>query len=221
MARIASLLLSLAGLLTAGTAQAQLHWDASAQLGVAKRFLTNRPSGSSDAGFGPVGEIHGHVAIFPLVRVGPYLSHDISPLPGDAAALQITSAGARIKVTSPFPLDPWRVWGFLGFGYAGVYGPSFPTNVDIGGTRQNALVSGAGGGFFEVPFGIGASYKLRKPWHLTAELSGRVGFGFSGSVYDLETGRSGVAPGQPPLLFTNAGTDTLGVGLAIGVMLDL
>ena len=38
-------------------AQAQIHWDASAQVGAMKRFLVERPSGASDAGFGPMGEI--------------------------------------------------------------------------------------------------------------------------------------------------------------------
>jgi hypothetical protein len=209
----------------ASPARAQVHWDASAQVGVMKRFLADRPRGGSDAGFGPVGEIHGHIAILPLLRVGPYVSHDIMPAPGDASAYQITSVGGRAKVTSPFPQDPWRIWGFIGFGYAGVYGPSYHTNLDLSSTgipsRQDVLATGAGGSFFEVPFGIGVSYKLRRPWHLTAELSGRAAFGFTGSLYNTDEGRAGFAAGQPQLLLTNAGTNPFGLGLALGVMVDL
>ena len=44
----------LASLFCASTANAQLHLDASAQLGADKRFATNRPAGADDAGFGAV-----------------------------------------------------------------------------------------------------------------------------------------------------------------------
>jgi hypothetical protein len=212
---------AVAGVLAGPHARAQLHWDASAQAGVMKRFLGSRAAGGSDAGFGPVGELHGHVAILPLVRVGAYVSHDISPQPGDTTALQITSAGARVKISSPLPLDPWRVWAFVGIGYAGVYGPSFRTPIDVAGARVDALGTGAGGGFFEVPFGVGASYKLRRPWHLTAELSGRGGFGFAGSVFDTQNGRAGFAEGQPQLLLSNPGTPSFALALMFGILLDL
>jgi hypothetical protein len=151
--------------------------------------------------------------------VGAYVSHDIMPIPGDASALRITSVGVRAKVTSPVPLDPWRVYAFAGFGYAGVYGPSFHHGVDVGGTKVDALATGAGGGFFEVPVGIGAAYKVWGMWHLTAELAGRFGFGFAGSVYS-EDGRAAFANGQPPLLVDTAGTNPVGVGLMVGVMAD-
>ena len=135
--------------------------------------------------------------------------------------MQITSFGARVKLTSPLPLDPLRVWVFAGFGYAAAYGPSYHTTYDYGGPRDT-LAPGAGGGFFEVPFGIGASYKFRRPWCFTAELGGRVGMGFHGSVFDKD-GRAGVVywPGAPyPGFVPNAGTDTFGISLMLGVMID-
>ena len=206
-------------------AGAQLHLDVGAQVGVMKRFLANAPAGTGDAGFGPVGEIHAHVAILPFLRAGPYLAHDISPMPGDVKAYQITTAGLRVKVTSPVPLDPWRVWAVTGFGISGAYGPSYHTGLDLqqNGTRQDVLASGAGGSFFEVPLGVGVAYRIRKPWWLTAELAGRYGFGFSGSLYDLaaDGGRAAFAPGQPELLLQNPGTTVMSISLSIGVMLDM
>ncbi len=213
--------LFLALVAVAAPARAQLHWDATAEAGAMKRFLGKRPRGASDAGIGPAGELHGHVALLPLLRVGAYLGHDISPQPGDTSALQITSFGVRAKVSSPLPVDPWRVWLFVGFGYAGVYGPSFHTSIDTAGTRTPTLATGAGGGFFELPFGVGASYKIRRPWHLTAELSGRATFGYSGSVFDVDNGRAGFADGQPQLLLSNPGAPVFALGLMVGVLLDM
>src|SRR6185369_10743415 len=43
----------------ASPAAAQVHWDAGAQVGVMKRFLGG--DASKDAGFGPFGQIEGHV----------------------------------------------------------------------------------------------------------------------------------------------------------------
>jgi hypothetical protein len=219
--RASGVLLAGAVALTPRLARAQVHWDASAGIGAMKRFLTSKPSGGGDAGFGPAGEIHGHIALLPLFRVGAYVAHDIAPMPGDVAALQITSLGARAKLTSPWPLDPWRAWAFAGFGYAGAYGPSYTTRVVQAGTGTDALVVGAGGGFFEIPFGVGVSYKLRRPWHLMAELSGRAGFGFSGSLFDLGPGRSGMPKTGPPVYLSNPGVPSVGASLLLGITVDL
>lgn len=214
---------ALAVVTAATPARAQLHWDATAEAGVMKRFLGKKAAGArGDAGLGPAVELHGHVALLPLVRIGAYVGHDISPQPGDITSLQITSFGVRAKVASPMPLDPWRVWAFAGFGYAGAYGPSFHTTVaPAPGAHVAAFATGAGGGFFEVPFGVGASYKLRRPWHLTAELGGRASFGFSGSLFDTDNGRAAFADGQPQLLLSNPGVPSFAVGLMVGVLLDL
>jgi hypothetical protein len=207
-------------------AAAQLHWDASAQVGGMKRFLADRPSGGQDAGFGPMGQLAAHVALLPLVHVGGYFGHDISPLPiGDGTARDLTFGGVRAKGMLPFVRGAVRAWVFAGFGYAGVYqrsyGSTFEKPNPLGGTEaRSGRVEGAGGGFFEVPFGIGASYKLYKPWEICAELGGRVGFGQTGSVY---------GPPGPQLTLPNeagqnalpAGLDRLAVGLTVGVLVVL
>ena len=223
---LAALAGALPVVLATSPAGAQVHWDASAQVGFMKRNLVDRPMGSvgRDATFGPAGQLTGHVALFPLVRLGAYLGHDISPFQGDASARDITWGGLRAKLMSPWPRGDARVWVFFGFGYAGVYQRSTSTTVGFPGgpggfAVTERVVHGAGGGFFEVPFGLGASYKLRKPWELCAELGARAGFGHSGSVYESpgprmtsESGESHVPP---------AGIDRFAIGMTFGVLLDL
>jgi hypothetical protein len=206
-------------------AGAQVHWDASAQAGVTRRVLGDRPTGGKDAGFGPVGQLEGHIALLPLVRFGAYVGHDISPLGGDASARDITWGGARVKVMSPWPRGSFRLWLFFGFGYDGVYQRSTTTVRNVPGPigmptlRAETVVHGAGGGFFEIPYGIGVSYKLRKPWELCAELGGRSGFGFSGSAY--EAGPRVTSPGIPDEHALPAGNDRFGIGLTVGLLVDL
>jgi hypothetical protein len=209
------------------TAKAQLHWDASAGVGVMKRFFTQPASGQP--GFGPVALLTAHVALLPLVHVGGYFGHDISTLPGDAFPRDITSGGIRAKAVLPWGARG-RAWAFLGLGYAGVYARSYLTSFQVPtglGTTElrSGRVQGAGGGFFEVPFGLGASYTLRKPWELYAELGLRVGFAHTGSVYeepgpqlrlDDTNGSGGVGQNVAP-----SGIDRVALGLTLGVLLDL
>jgi hypothetical protein len=207
-------------------ASAQLHWDASVQLGGMKRFVVARPPGNDDVGVGPTGQIAAHLALLPLVHAGVYVGHDISPLPDPAAARNITFMGVRGKVAVPMSADV-RLYGFLGFGFAlvtqqGFDYPGFPYVGPAGTTvRKDATVESAGGHFFEVPFGLGASYKLRKPWELCAELGARVGFAHSGSAYDELRGAQVKAPGEVDQNLTSSGIDRFALGLTVGVMLDL
>lgn len=224
LASLAFSITLLAVLASPREAAAQLHWDASVQVGAMKRFLAERPAGSEDAGFGPVAQLTAHVALLPLVHAGVYAAHDISPLGGHAAARNVTSGGIRGKMTIPLHGNV-RAWGFLGFGLAGVYAqsydlPGFPVQGGAGTVARDAHVEGAGGRFFEVPLGLGVSYKLRKPWELCAELGGRVGFGHSGSVYE-DPGPQLKVPGFPDNNVLPSGLDGFAVGLTVGVMVDL
>lgn len=216
--------LVVAALALPSVAHAQLHADASVQAGGTKRFLGSKPGGD-DAGFGPAAQIAAHIALFPLVHVGAYASHEISPLGGSDASRNITAGGLRAKIRLPLPAKKLRTWAFAGFGYAAVYAPSYARDVFVpdglgGASRQRARVEGAGGGMFEVPIGIGASYKLFGPWALSAELGARVGLGHSGSVFDAPgpqlTLPDGVGQNLAP-----AGVDRFGLGLTVGVLLDL
>lgn len=226
LGRCAAVLAFVLAVLLPRVASAQLHWDASAQLGGMKRFLGARPAGSDDAGFGPTGQIAAHLALLPLVHAGVYVGHDISPLPDPLAARNITFMGTRGKVALPVT-GAIRAYGFLGFGLAIVSQQAFDyagfPYLGPGGTtvRKDARVESAGGHFFEVPFGLGVSYKLRKPWELCAELGARVGFAHAGSVYDDLRAAQVKSPGEVDQHLTSAGIDRFALGLTVGVMLDL
>ena len=199
---------------------AGVHADVGVQGGVMRRFLTGRPDGGSDASFGPALEVHGHVAVLPMLRAGLYLASDISPQSG-APARRFYSGGLRAKILPPlFRTDVVTTWFFSGFGYAAMYAPSFhlPSASANDSTHTfDAFFGGAPGHFFEIPIGIGASWRLRKPWQLFAELGTRIGFAHAGAFYD---GRVGQAAGQADILVTR-GNDTLSLFLTIGVELDL
>ena len=207
-------------------AAAQLHGDISAQAGVMHRFMTDR-AGGADAGFGPVGQLTGHVALLPLVHIGAYFGHDLSPIPdvGDGGVRDITFGGLRAKVLFPWIRGRAHAWAFVGVGYAGVYARSYHVTVNVpddlgGATRSASRVEGAGGSFIDLPLGVGASYKLYGAWELTGELAGRFGFAHSGSVYE--------APGPQLTLadktsqnVTPAGLDRFALGLTAGILLRL
>lgn len=206
-----------------GEAAAQLHWDASAQVGVMKRFVGDKPNGGSDVGFGPVGQLTGHIALLPLVHAGAYFAHDISPLPKDGAR-NITSMGLRAKVALPLR-GSMRAWGFLGFGYALAHQQSYATTFFVPGPlagreAKEGTVEEAGGSFFDVPFGLGASYKLFGPLHLCGELGARFGFGHSGSIYGDPHGPQLTVAGEVPQNTEAVGVDRFALGLTVGVMLD-
>lgn len=213
-------------LLCPGEAAAQLHWDASAQLGVMRRVLAGRPGGGQDPGFGPTGQLTGHVALLPLVHAGAYVGHDISPLSiGEGTERNITFAGLRVKGMLPFVRGSGRAWIFTGFGYAGAYQRSFARAVTVpdpvvGAQVRPGRVEGAGGSFFDVPFGIGASYKWYRPWELCAELGARLGFGHAGSVYG-PPGPQLTVPGDSSQNVPSAGLDRFALGLTLGIMADL
>jgi hypothetical protein len=211
-ARALLVLTSAACLLAAVPASAQLHWDAAAQVGVMRRVLVNRPTGGPDAGFGPAAQLTAHVALFPLIRFGAYVGQEISPMGGEVSARDLTWGGVRAKIMSPWPRGSLRTWLFVGFGYSGVYARSSPID--------GAVVQGAGGGFFEVPFGLGVSYTFWKPYALCADLGMRAGFGHNGSVYE-SPGPEVKGPGRPDGNAAPAGTDRFAIGLNVGFLIDL
>lgn len=215
----------LALLFDARPASAQLHWDIGVQGGVQKRFLAG---GAAEPGFGPMAQLQAHVALLPLVRVGGYFGYELSPLDGDKAPRDMLGGGLRVKVMSPWPRGDVRLWLFLGFGLQGVYARSYHTTVltevtpgspTSGLAPRDALVHGSGGRFFEVPFGIGVSYKLRKPFELFGELGSKVGFASSGSTYD--DGPTVSIAGRPDANGTVAGQDRFSIGLSLGLLIDL
>jgi hypothetical protein len=207
----------------AAPARADVHYDLGAQVGVARRVLSAQTPQGDDAGFGPVAEVRAHLALYPLVRVGAYLEHDISPISGGryGGARQITAGGLHLRVLSPLPQGKLRLYAGLGFGYAGVYAPSYQSTGGFDGMNNplpSTFVRASTGSFWELPITVGLSYRLARHFDLTAELGLRIGVAFTGDVYN---GRPGTAPNQPPLDVEIPGYDQFAPTLTVGALFDL
>jgi hypothetical protein len=176
-------------------AEAQLHADVDLEAGAMQRLLSSRPAGQGNPSVGPMFDLSGHVAILPLLRAGAYVSFDLAPLGGQDTR-EILSAGLSGRLYSPWPRGAWRAWLSLGFGYAAARAPSF------------GPIATTTGGFFEVPVGIGASVRLSRSFELIGDLGTRIGFGFSGNMYNRT---------PTPL----AGDDSFGVFVVLGVAYEL
>lgn len=217
----------------AGTreAVAQVHWDLGVHGGVAKRFLTDRTcvpgAPCQDASFGPIVGVQAHVALIPFVRAGAYAQFEVSPLDGaPSISRNLYAFGLEGKVFSPWPRGDARLWLTLGVGYVAAYAPSYPIVLypqpdPIGRGSYPVTVDGSGGGFLEVPLGLGVSYRLRKPLVLYAVLLGRFGGGFWGTLYGENGGRNFASPLLGRGAIAPAGSDFFSLGLAAGVGLDL
>ncbi|HEV3190785.1 MAG TPA: hypothetical protein VGY54_09835 [Polyangiaceae bacterium] len=197
------ILLGLLAVLGPSSAEAQVHWDLGAQLGARQRL----PSGREGPAPGPglMGQLQAHVALLPMIRLGPYLAHDISPAP-DAPDRQTTEAGLRVKLTPPLLAAPWRGWAFVGLGYARAYSPSHSA---ASGSGQ---IPGAEGTALDGAFGVGVGARVRGPWVFFAELAGRVGLLFAGAMYDRTP--------CPCLRDPYPGKDLFAASLAVGLSLE-
>lgn len=185
--------------LSASDARAQLHWDVGAQGGIIQRVQTGTAAGAPSPGPGPVVELHGHVAVIPMLRAGPYVAFDVEPLtgPGGPPPRTFLEGGLRAKLSPPILTGSWRLWALLGLGYAWVDWPSH--------AEGNVSVAGLQGTLLDLPLGVGAGYRVRgphDPWELTAELGARVGLAFFGSLY------------SDPV------RDSFALSLSVGVSLD-
>ncbi|MBI5536308.1 MAG: hypothetical protein HY898_26535 [Deltaproteobacteria bacterium] len=199
-------------------ARADTPWDLGLGLGPMKRFLAVRTPGGEDAGFGAIAEVRGHVAVLPSLRLGGYVSHDISPLaPG--AARQITSLGPRVKYM-PVSKSTIRWWAFTGLGYSHAIAPSYHQTLQLPFSGQlrpsDVKVDTVSGGFLEVPLGVGMGAQIARLWMLEAELSGRIGFGHHGGAYDLDAGREGRAADGQLVVLDTPGVDRFAIGFTIG-----
>ena len=171
--------LAVAVLLVAAPGAAQVRYDVGALGSFQQRILSD-----GSAAEGGALTVEGHVALFPLLRIGGWLTGEGSKPLGASPVRELFGGGLQLRVLSPWPRGKWRVWLATGFGYDG-------------------LASDAGGGgFFEVPAIVGASYRFRRPWVFLMELAARPSFGFWGSYY---------APGT---------TDTISIALSFGVGID-
>ena len=193
MRRFLALVVVIFALFSATSANAQIHWDASFEAGAMKRF---RASGSTPSEhqpeFGPTAQFAAHLALAPLVQIGGYLENDISGVRKEGWR-DFTAGGLHIKGFVPIFPKNWRGWVFVGVGYGDRYQHAFD-----GIPSQNS-------GFFEIPFGVGVSYRFRKPFSVFTELGGRAQFAnTTNAAYDPDKAE-----------------DRAAIGLAVGIMVEL
>lgn len=218
---------ALAVLFVSSTAFAQIHWDAGVHGGASERILAGAKGvGPATALPGPTFGVQGHIALIPFVRVGLYGSFEMSSIDGaQAPARNFYAVGGQAKVLSPWPRGDVRIFATVGFGYVGAYGPSYQATIHPDPLNKamtiGANVDGSGGGFAEIPVGIGATYKLRGPLMVYAELLTRFGLGFWGTLYGENGGRVAHTETGTPIALSPYGYDVLSLGLVIGVGLDL
>jgi hypothetical protein len=213
------LLLSLLGL--GRPALAQVHADIDLEAGAALHVLSSRPPSSApqNAEVGPTLGLSGHLAILPLLRAGVYVLHDFSPVSG-ADLREFTSAGLSVRVFSPWPHNDFRVWLGVGLGYAASEAPGYAAPIAFaGGAPVTAQVASTKGGYFELPLALGSSLRLSQRFELFSEIGARVGFAFTGSMY--ESGASASAAGLGPRSLPPLGDDVVTVFLVLGVALQL
>jgi hypothetical protein len=209
-------------------AHADVHYDIGGQVGVARRILSAQTPLGDDAGPGPIFELRAHLALLPLVRVGAYLEHDISPISSGryGGSRQFTAGGLHVRLLSPIPTGKLRLYLGVGVGYVGVYAPSYTSSTAYdanGNPVSNVFVQGSTGSFWEFPFVLGASYRVARHFDLTAELGLRIGVGFGGDVYNGRAGSAQTSTGS----FVNGldveipGYDQFSPTLTVGALFDL
>jgi hypothetical protein len=217
--------LAVALVLGSASASAQLRGDIGAYGGVSQRVLS--PATGGGALPGPQFGLEGHVALFPLLRIGAYVHGELAPTNNQVASKELLAVGARIKVVPPWPRGDWRMWVALGVGYVGAYSPAYTQSLTLqpinGGTPTTTKLSvdGAGGGFLELPISVGVAYRRLKPFMIFAELTGRIGLAFSGSLYGGTGGRGAKDDAGAPSAIASDGKDVFGAGLALGIGFDL
>jgi hypothetical protein len=215
-----SALIVVAALVVPSLANAQLRGDIGAYGGVSQRVIASHTGGGALPG--PMVGLEGHIALFPLLRLGAYVHGEISPTNDQVAAREMLGGGLRLKVIPPWPRGDWRIWAALGIGYMAAYSPSYTQTLHpLNGSTTTLSVDSAGGGFLEVPLSIGAEYRKFKPFMLFAEITGRFGFGFSGTLYGANAGRGAKTDTGAPEAIVSDGGDVFAIGAALGLGFDL
>jgi hypothetical protein len=130
--------------------------------------------------------LNADVALIPLVRVGVYGDFEYA-YTGEPKSPTVLSFGARIKVGPPTPFHDTHFYGFVGVGYAELFAPGYLLPISGSNTASGnpafAAFARTTGGFVELPFGVGAAWRFRRPYELVVELSGRIGLASSGGYF--------------------------------------
>ena len=150
---------------------AQLRWDVGARIGAGKRYLSSQPPGNSDGDAGPAAELTLHTALLPLLRVGPTVSAEVSPVYGRATRRHY-GIGLEARLFAPLPYPKLRP-----FAYVGVRGV-------LARQPETDMHSAGAGGYMSIPFGIGASAFIVKSLRFVCTFGADGAFLHGGALYD-------------------------------------
>jgi len=214
-ARAFGCLLVLVVVFSAKLASAQLHWDTGLSVGPMRRTLIG---GASDSSLGPTAVLEGHVALFPLLRVGAYGTFDFAKVASEPDARFGGSFGLHAKVAVPGMPKSWKGALFLGLGYALLASAAHERLFIRTNVRERIAVPGATGGMLEIPFGFQAAYKASQRFHLIFQLGVRFGFANHGELFDGRVAKT--VPIGNELVLPSAGAASLSPFLLVGVSFD-
>jgi hypothetical protein len=156
-------------------ARAQLRWDVGGSAGVVQRIKSDRPAGSPAQLPGAIADLHGDVALVPMVRVGAHVTFDVAPFDGLPLERSL-EGGVQVKFAPPMLSAPWRTWVEAGLGYGWAYEPGYRS-------PAGGAVAGASGGVFGVPVALALGYRAARGLEPFVELGARFGVAFAGSLY--------------------------------------
>lgn len=169
-----ALIATLAILTIAPKVHAQLRWDLGARVGAGKRYQGSQPASSPESEAGPAAELTLHTALLPLLRVGPTVSAEVSPVFGRPTRRHY-GAGLEARLFAPLPWPKLRP-----FAYVGVRGV-------LARQGQNEAHQAGGGAYMAVPFGVGASVYMLKSLRFVATFGGEGAFFHGGTLYDAKS----------------------------------
>ena len=162
----------LVALTFATKSHAQLRWDIGARVGGGKRYLGSQPRGVGNAEGGPAAELTVHTALLPLLKVGPTVSGEVSPVNGRPTRRHV-GVGLEARLFAPLPWPQLRPFAFVGI--RGV----------LARQSENERHAAGGGTYLSVPFGIGTTMALRKGLKFVATFGGEGAFAHGGILYNV------------------------------------
>jgi hypothetical protein len=202
------------------TASAQVHYDLGASVGVGEHVETDVLDGNSNPGPGFIGEIQGHVAVAPMLRVGLYALYENSPRSGQPAR-NFFGGGLSLRILPPIFRTRCSFWWIgLGLGYEEVSSGGFNTTITNSSTNGTETVAfpSVTGGELELPLSVGFARRIAKPFVVFAEVGTRFGLASFGDYY---AGRPGSdVSSATDLVLPAPGNDTFSFFLTVGIMID-
>lgn len=192
-----------------------MHWDVSLTGGVLRRALIG---GSGDASIGGGAQLKGHVAIFPLIRLGLYSNLDFYPVNGGEGTRRTITFGITPKISIPGMPKHWRGGLYTGLGFAWSNSSAYELVYTPEPNRTvTTAAPSAAGTHWEVPLGFQMTYRMSKQWSLVFDTGVKFGFLFGNDLYN---GRPAVRSDIGEVILPSRGNNVLSVFFSMGIGFD-